>query len=166
MSASKVVLLIFLSISVGASAAWAASATAPETRGGQSPATARATAERLSQSVPRPEGASIDGIRWEEAGGAFALPEIEFVVRYNLACQWYRAFADGRQVKQALSVIEEVPNWSGFAGTDVGAVARIVAEDARAGGFTARSAGVLETCRAAHGREVTYARGRGTSPGT
>lgn len=148
-------------IGVGAAYA-AASGTEPSTR--LDPSSARERAAEVFEGLPSPRGASIDGIRWEEAGGTFSSQEIEFTVHYNLACQWYRAFADGRQRAEAAQVIEEVPQWPGFAGSEVGAVARQVADEARSGRFGSAGASVVASCRDSHRREIQHARERGGRP--
>ncbi|MEA2493605.1 MAG: hypothetical protein QOJ29_1516, partial [Thermoleophilaceae bacterium] len=67
---------------------------------------ARVEASRAATTVPLPDGGNLNGIRWELAGGVVSRTEIQGVVEYNAACQWYRAFRDGRQADDAAAVLD------------------------------------------------------------
>jgi hypothetical protein len=122
--------------------------------------TARAIADELARDVPLPAGGTFSGIRWEEAGGVFSRAEIVGVLEYNAACQWLRAWRDGREKDTAQQVLADVPAWPAwrFAET-AGVLGRAVAEVRTGGGEAA--AGLLAECDAAHAREGAYASARG-----
>lgn len=139
--------------------------------GGELPSTApplptdpREHAATVAADVPFPAGGNVNGIRWEERATAISRFEIAFVVRYNAACQWYRAAADRRHRTEAARVIATIPTWPGFVGTDVGRTAAEVGAALISGRPTKVARAVLADCRASHHREVAYARTLGLEP--
>jgi hypothetical protein len=139
----------------------AALASAPAgAAGGYSAATARAAAARGGAAVPLPAGGTFNGVRWELAGGTFAQGEIDGVLEYNAACQWLRAWRDGRDAATALRVLRTAPSWPAMRGTESGAYLGKVASEAAAGGGETTVA-LLAECDASHQREVQHATERG-----
>jgi len=121
---------------------------------------AAALAAGLGTRVPLPAGGNLNGIEWSELDGTIGPADVQAVVEYNAACQWYRALRDGRDVADARRVIADVPNWQATRGRETGALAAAVAQDVTAGGGNALT-GVLRDCDAAHQREVAYAAANG-----
>jgi hypothetical protein len=126
-------------------------------------ATARVVADELAAAIPLPAGGTFSGVRWEEAGGVFSRAEIAGVLQYNAACQWLRAWRDGREKATAAPVLGDVPAWSAWRFAEGAAVLAQVAADVRAGGGQAATA-MLAGCDASHEREVMYAAARGLAP--
>jgi hypothetical protein len=123
----------------------------------------RAAATGRAAAVPLPAGGTFDGIQWERGGEASA-SDIEGVLEYNAACQWLRAWRDGRNAALALDVLAEVPRWPALRDTESGEfLARVAAEAAEGGGETATA--MLADCDASHEREVEYATGLGLTAG-
>jgi hypothetical protein len=117
---------------------------------------ARARAQALASEVPLPDGGNFHGIRWEEAGGVVSGPALEAVLQYNAACQWLRAWHDGREAKVALAVLGDVAAWPALRGTGAAAAwSEVVADIVRGDGPALR--GVLADCEFGHAREVAYA---------
>ena len=148
----------------------AALVAAPAARGFDAPAdvpaqTARAVAGGIAGAIPLPPGGSFDGVRWEQAGGVFTTAGIALVLQYNAACQWLRAWRDGRDAATALKVLAQVPAWPALRATESGDVLATVAAEAAAGGGELAAA-VLVDCDASHAREVTYATRLGLTPST
>jgi hypothetical protein len=146
----------------------AALVAAPAARGFDAPAdvpaqTARAVAGGIAGAIPLPPGGSFDGVRWEQAGGVFTTAEIALVLQYNAACQWLRAWRDGRETPTSGLILRDVPSWPAWRDSETGAFLAQVAADVRAGGGPSAVA-LLSDCDAAHDREVTYAAGRGLTP--
>ena len=126
-------------------------------------ATARVAATGRAAGVPLPLGGTFDGVRWELGGDGVAQSDIDGVLQYNAACQWLRAWRDGREGALALQVLQAVPGWPAMRGTESGEVlGRVAAEAAAGGGETATA--VLADCDASHAREVQYAAQLGLSP--
>lgn len=123
---------------------------------------AAALAADASTRVPLPAGGNFDGIRWGELDGTIGAAQVEEVVQYNAACQWYRALRDGRDVADARRVIADIPGWQALRGHATGELAAAVAADVAAGGGDALT-GVLRQCNEAHEREIAYARAGGTA---
>jgi hypothetical protein len=122
---------------------------------------ARAVAAERATEVPLPAGGTFDGIRWEVAGGVLARSDIDGVLHYNAACQWLRAWRDGREPGRASSVLRAVPRWPALA-ESAGVLSQVVAEVKRGGGETATA--MLAECDASHAREVEYAARMGLTP--
>ena len=78
------------------------------------------------------------------------------MLQYNAACQWLRAWRDGRERGVAERVLAEVPSWAAWRGSETGTALAAVAADVARGGGNA-SAGMLADCDAAHARELQYA---------
>jgi hypothetical protein len=126
-------------------------------------ADARAEAALRGLGVPLPAGGTFNGVRWELAVGDIGTSELDGVLEYNAACQWLRAWRDGREAAVAVSVLATAPEWPAMRGTESGAVlAKLAAETAAGGGETATA--VLRDCDAGHAREVEYARSLGLPP--
>jgi hypothetical protein len=123
-------------------------------------AEARAAAAQRGLGIPLPAGGTFNGVRWEQAGGAIGGAEIDGVLEYNAACQWLRAWRDGRGAKVAASVLAAAPAWPAVRGTESGGFLAKVAADVAAGGGENATA-MLADCDAAHVREVAYARSLG-----
>jgi hypothetical protein len=119
-------------------------------------AQARAAAAARAAAVPLPPGGTFNGIQWELDGGAWSAGDLEGILEYNAACQWLRAWRDGRDAATALSVLTAAPQWPAMRGTDSGAFLTQVAADARAGGG-ATATEMLADCDASHAREVATA---------
>ena len=86
------------------------------------------------------------------------------MLQYNAACQWLRAWRDGREAAVAHAVLADVSSWPAWRGTETGAVlATVAAEAAKGGGETAAT--MLADCDASHEREQRYATALGLSPG-
>lgn len=125
--------------------------------------TARVVAGDLADAVPLPEGGTFDGVRWEQAGGDFTVAQIGLVLQHNAACQWLRAWRDGRQTPTSARVLADVPSWPAWRGSETGELMAQVAADVRAGGGRAADA-MLADCDAAHERETAYATQHGLTP--
>jgi hypothetical protein len=124
---------------------------------------ARRVATERAAGLPLPAGGTLDGVRWELGEGVVAESEIDGVLSYNAACQWLRAWRDGRDAATALAVLERAPLWPALRGTASGKfVATVAAEAAAGGGETAT--GMLRDCDASHAREVAYAASIGLRP--
>lgn len=118
---------------------------------------AAVAAAGLAARVPVPAGGNFNGIRWAELDGTIGAKDVQVVVEYNAACQWYRALRDGRQTDEARRVIADIPRWQATrAGGATGELAAGVAADVAAGGGDTLT-GVLRDCDAAHRREVAFA---------
>jgi hypothetical protein len=126
-------------------------------------ATARVIADGVGRDIPLPAGGTFAGVRWEEAGGVFTRAEIAAVLQYNAACQWLRAWRDGREKQASAQVLADVPAWPAWRFAETAGVLAQVAADVRAGGGEAEAA-VVADCDASHDREVAYATARGLTP--
>jgi hypothetical protein len=126
-------------------------------------ATARVVAEEVARDVPLPGGGTFAGVRWEEAVGVVSRTEIAGVLQYNAACQWLRAWRDGREHDAGRKILADVPAWPAWRFTEGAGVLAQVAADVRAGGGELAS-GMLADCDASHEREVAYAAARGLTP--
>ena len=139
----------------GAAAEALTAAPAANARGELSNA-ARARARAGAAGVPLPAGGTFNGIRFENGGENITPRELQGVLEYNAACQWLRAWRDGRDGALALRVLQAVPRWPSLRGTESGAfLAKVAAEAASGGGETASA--MLVDCDASHAREVAYA---------
>jgi hypothetical protein len=126
-------------------------------------AQARRAASGRAAGIPLPAGGTFNGVRWELGEGIVAESEIDGVLSYNAACQWLRAWRDGRAGATALAVLKQAPEWPAFRGTESGKfVATVAAETSSGGGKTATD--MLRDCDAAHAREVAYAQSIGLAP--
>jgi len=113
--------------------------------------------------VSLPDGGNFNGIRWEQGPQRIAQSELEGTLEYNAACQWLRAWRDGREGALPGAVLQAVPDWPLLRGTESGAfVARVAADVAAGGGETATD--MLRDCDASHVRESEYAISRGLLP--
>ncbi|HEX6021540.1 MAG TPA: hypothetical protein VFZ00_06055 [Solirubrobacter sp.] len=117
---------------------------------------ARAAANLRAAGVPLPAGGTFNGVRWELAG-AVTQREIDLVLQYNAACQWLRAWRDGREPQLAIEVLQTAPSWPAIRGTESAEWLARVAADVRAGGGEAATA-VLADCDASHESEAAYAK--------
>jgi len=77
-------------------------------------------------------------------------------------CQWVRAYRDGRETDVGARILAELPGWSGWRGTETGAVLGAAIAELLDGGGPA-SAALLAECDASHLREVRYAEAHGLS---
>src|SRR3954471_260021 len=116
-----------------AQALLAAPGQAP-TADGLPPATARARALGRASAIPLPAGGNFNGIDWWVDGGSWASSAIEGMLEYNAACQWLRAWRDGREAQLALNVLSAASGWPAMRGTESGELLTRVAAQARAGG--------------------------------
>ena len=116
----------------------------------------RSTASLRGLSVPLPAGGTFNGIAWENAAGGASPAEMDGVLEYNAACQWLRAWRDGRDAQLAISVLQQAPQWPAMRGTDSGNVLTQVAADVKAGGGPTAT-GVLRDCDASYARQTAYA---------
>jgi hypothetical protein len=123
---------------------------------------ARMAAAERAAAVPLPAGGTFHGIRWELAG-AITRADIDGVLQYNAACQWLRAWRDGRERTRAVGVLRALPGWSAMRGTESAEVLSRVAADVKAGGGENASL-MLADCDASHAREVEYAARMGLTP--
>ena len=123
---------------------------------------ARTAAVERAAAVPLPAGGTFHGIRWELAG-TLTHADIDSVLQYNAACQWLRAWRDGRERSRAVSVLRAVPGWSAMRGTESAEVLSRVAAEVRAGGGESATS-MLADCDASHAREVEYAARMGLNP--
>jgi len=147
---------------LGAAVAFGAQASRDRSAPAVSAKSARAAASERAAAVPLPAGGTFHGIRWELAG-ALTHADIDGVLQYNAACQWLRAWRDGRERARAVSLLQAVPGWSAMRGTESGEVLSRVAAEVRAtGGQTATA--MLADCDASHAREVEYAARMGLTP--
>ena len=120
-----------------------------------------AAAEDSHTPFPLPAGGNFNGIRWPQDEKLEA-PVVEATQAYNAACQWLRAWRDGRY-ERALAVLAEIPSWPAIEAAGSAPVLELVAKEAAAGGGKT-VAGVVAACDASHVREVSYARGQGLTP--
>ena len=143
-------------------------AAAPDLAGGGEELDGRraaALAADLATRVPLPAGGTFNGIQWSELDGTIGTAQVQEVVEYNAACQWYRALRDGREVADARRVIAEAPGWQGIRGHATGELAAGVAADVAAGGGDVLT-GVLRDCDAAHRRDLAFAAAHGMAGGS
>jgi len=126
------------------------------------PGTARAGAAMRAEGIPLPAGGNFNGIRWELADGDIPAAQMDFVLRYNAACQWLRAWRRGSAT--ALGVFRRAASWSAFRGDGAARLAGVAAEASRGGGKDVTA--MLAECTASHRREVAYARRLGLAPST
>jgi hypothetical protein len=124
---------------------------------------ARAVASARGAAIPLPAGGTFAGVRWELAGGDIAESTMDGVLEYNSACQWLRAWRDGRDGALAVRVLQSVPSWPALRGTESGdLLARVAAQASQGGGADATD--VLVDCDASHVRETDYAARLGLTP--
>jgi hypothetical protein len=124
---------------------------------------ARNVADIRGAGIPLPPGGNFNGVQWEAVGGGIAAAAMDGTMGYNAACQWLRAWHDGRDASTALQVLSEVPSWTVFRGSESGAfLAKVSAEAAGGGGEDVT--GMLRDCDATHAREVAYAAKLGLVP--
>jgi hypothetical protein len=126
-------------------------------------ATASTLAEDLERRIPLPSGGNFGGIRWSDLDGAISSHDVQVVVEYNAACQWFRALRDGRRANDARRIVADIPAWQATRGQPTAEIAAAVAADVASGGGQVLD-GVLRDCDAAHEREVKYSREHGTTP--
>jgi hypothetical protein len=126
-------------------------------------AQARVAAGARAAAVPLPPGGTFNGIQWEVDGGDWAAGDVEGILEYNAACQWLRAWRDGRDATTALTVLSAAPDWPAMRGTESGRFLTQVAADARAGGGRTATE-MLADCDASHTREVATATRLGLTP--
>jgi hypothetical protein len=118
------------------------------------PGSARAGATVRGASIPLPAGGNFNGIRWELVDGDIPPAQMDFVLQYNAACQWLRAWRRGSAT--ALGVFRRAASWSAFRGNGATRLAAVAAEAGRGAGKDLTA--MLSDCNAAHRREVAYAR--------
>jgi hypothetical protein len=123
---------------------------------------ARAASDARAARVPLPDGGSFNGIRWESGEGVVHPAELEGVLEYNAACQWLRAYHDGRESAVAARVLADVPNWPALRGTDSGAYWEQAARELGGGGEI--TAGLQRECDESHVRESQHAASIGRLP--
>jgi hypothetical protein len=126
------------------------------------PGTARAGATVRAAGIPLPAGGNFNGIRWELADSDIPAGQMDFVLQYNAACQWLRAWKRGSA--SALGTFRRAASWSAFRGDGASRLAGVAAEASRGGGRDVTE--MLADCSASHRREVTYARELGLTPST
>jgi hypothetical protein len=156
-------LRIMLALAASALLGIAFAASAAPGRPNEDPTGARGVAARSD--VPLPAGGNFNGIQWERAGVEIPPSAIQGTLEYNAACQWLRAWRDGRETGQAIRTLRAAPGWSFLRGSESGQIIAQVAREA-AGGGGGLATGVLADCDAAHDREVAYAIDRGLTPST
>ncbi|MDA0172389.1 hypothetical protein OJ998_25015 [Solirubrobacter taibaiensis] len=113
------------------------------------------------ESFPLPAGGNFNGIRWPQ-DETLEPPVVEATQAYNAACQWLRAWRDGRD-DRALAMLADIPSWPAIEAAGSAPVLALVAKEAAAGGGET-VAGVLAACDASHAREVSYARAQRLTP--
>jgi len=126
------------------------------------PATARDGAAVRAAGIPLPAGGNFNGIRWELLQGDVPAAQMDFILQYNAACQWLRAWRRGSL--RALGVLQRAASWSAFRGGGELRLGEVAAEASRGGGKDVTA--MLAECTAAHTREAAYARGLGLTPST
>jgi hypothetical protein len=126
------------------------------------PGSARAGAAVRAAGIPLPAGGNFNGIRWELTDGDIPAGQMDFVLRYNAACQWLRAWRRGSA--SALGVFRRAVSSPAFRGEGATRLAGVAAEAGRGGGKDLSA--MLADCNASHGREVAYARRLGLAPST
>ncbi len=123
----------------------------------------RSTASLRGVAVPLPAGGTFNGIQWENGGVGVTAGEIDGVLEYNSACQWLRAWRDGRDAPLAISVLQQAPHWPAMRGTESGDILTKVAADVSAGGGETAT-NVLRDCDASYARQTQYAAKLGLVP--
>jgi hypothetical protein len=118
-------------------------------------ADARAEGVRAGRAIPLPPGGNFNGIQWDAVEGLSGR-DIAFTLQYNAACQWLRAYADGRARDLASAVLAEVPSWSSIQPTESAAVWAARTHAVRAG-----ETSDMEECLASAAQERAYAVSRG-----
>jgi len=149
----------------GAAAALAGAPNQPAAGAVYPMARARPAAAARGAAIPLPAGGTFNGIRWELSDGTVDAGMLDATLAYNAACQWLRAWRDGRDAATALKVLARVPDWPALRDTESGDVLAMVAAEAAAGGGELATA-VLVDCDASHAREVAYATRLGLTPST
>ena len=124
---------------------------------------ARAAAAAFGSRIEMPDGANLNGIRWEQSGTSSA-GDVAFTVSYNVACQWLRAFGEGRQVPRARAVLATVARWPAFQGVEGAEGMELAAQQALAGQPGVEFRTVNGDCFETRAREQQYARSLGLVP--
>ena len=113
--------------------------------------------------VPLPSGGNFNGIQWGVDDGTWAQTGAEGMLEYNSACQWLRAWRDGRDADLALKVLSTAAGWPALRGSDSGQLLTRVAAEARSGGGRTTTL-MLADCDQSHAREVVTAARLGLTP--
>lgn len=124
---------------------------------------AAALAGDIAPRIPLPAGGTFNGIQWLELDGTIGAQDVQVVLEYNAACQWYRALRDGREADTARRIVADIPSWQATRDRGTGELTAAVAADVTAGGGPVLT-GVLRDCDASHESEVAYAKARATVP--
>jgi hypothetical protein len=137
---------------------------APPGRSASYPAAqARDVANIRGATIPLPAGGTFNGVRWELVAGEVTSATMDGVLQYNAACQWLRAWRDGRDAALAVKILQAIPSWTALRGTDSGAyIAQVAAQAIHGGGELTTQ--MLTGCDASHAREVDYATTLGLAP--
>lgn len=127
-------------------------------------ASAQRASTPVAEDLPLPEGGNFNGVRWTAVEGTLFAADIHFVLEFNAACQWLRAFRDGRDKAVAREILADVPAWPTFRGNERGELARETSDALAKGASGGVVAAFLADCDATHQREVQWAVQQGLEP--
>jgi hypothetical protein len=127
-------------------------------------ASARRASASVAEDIPLPDGGNFNGIRWTAVEGSLFAADIHFVLEFNAACQWLRAFHDGREKAAAREILAAVPAWPTFRANERGELAREAFDELSKGASGGVVAAFLADCDATHQREVQWAAQQGLEP--
>lgn len=129
-------------------------------------ASAQSASTSVAEGIPLPAGGNFNGIRWTAVEGTLFAADIHFVLEFNAACQWLRAFRDGREKTEAREILADVPAWPTFRDNERGELAREASDALSKGASGGVVAAFLADCDATHEREVRWAEQQDLKPST
>jgi hypothetical protein len=80
---------------------------------------AHSTADEIGATIPLPASGTFDDLTWNVANAGITRAEMQTVMEYNALCDWERVVEQrGEATETELRVIETVPSWPSFRGSD------------------------------------------------